>query len=90
MTTAHDTPEFSLAISSFPPSLHHVLNEIDDNGNGLLEFHELSEVFKSYADMKKSSKDGSIALSSLPKELRPTLRVFDVDGDGTVGVTELA
>lgn len=92
-TTVHVAPagqrEFSIAISSFPTSLHPVLKEIDDEGNGLLEMDELTEVFKTYADMKKASKDGSIALSSLPKELRPTLKVFDVDGDGTVGVMEL-
>jgi len=82
--------KFSLSISQFPQSLHATLAEIDDEGNGLLEMDELTEVFTMYADMKKAAKSDSIALSTLPKELRPTLKVFDVDGDGTVGTTELA
>ena len=66
--------KFSLSISQFPQSLHATLAEIDDEGNGLLEMDELTEVFTMYADMKKAAKSDSIALSTLPKELRPTLK----------------
>lgn len=82
--------QFSLSISQFPESLHGVLREIDDEGNGKLELDEITEVFTTYAEQKKAEKEGTIALSQLPKELRPTLKVFDVDGDGTVGAIELA
>ena len=82
--------QFSLAISQFPESLHPILNEIDDEGNGQLELDEITEVFTNYAEQKRSEKEGTIALSQLPKEIRPTLKVFDVDGDGTVGAVELA
>ena len=82
--------QFSLSISQFPESLHGILRDIDDEGNGKLELDEITEVFTNYAEQKKAEKEGTIALSQLPKELRPTLKVFDVDGDGTVGAVELA
>ena len=83
-------PEFTLDINVFPAVLHQTLREIDDDGSGKLNLEELTDVFTSYAEMRKASKEGSIPLSTLPKELRPTLKVFDVDGDGTVGTAELA
>ena len=82
--------ELSLSISQFPESLHSLLREIDDEGNGELEMDEITEVFTNFAEQKRAEKDGTIALSQLPRELRPTLKVFDVDGDGTVGAVELA
>eukprot|EP00959_Pyramimonas_sp_CCMP1952_P313458 6561046-Pyramimonas_sp.AAC.1 len=79
-----------LHINQFPESLHPLLKEVDDEGNGYLETDELTEVFTMYCDLKKSHKDGSIAISTLPKELQPTLKVFDVDSDGSVAPLELA
>ena len=82
--------EFSVSITQFPESLHGILREFDDEGNGKLELDEITEVFTNYAEQRKAGKEGTIALSQFPKELRPTLKVFDVDGDGTVGAVELA
>jgi hypothetical protein len=86
----HKSEPFSISINAFPESLHDILKEIDDEGNGILELDEITEVFQNFAEQKKAAKDGNIALSQLPKELRPTLKVFDVDNDGTVGAVELA
>ena len=37
---------FSLKIEAFPSSLQPVLRKIDDEGNGLLEIDEITEVFQ--------------------------------------------
>ena len=79
-----------MKISDFPASLRPVLEEIDNESDGMLEIDEITEIFQMFAAQKRAAKDGEIALCTLPKELRPTLAVFDVDGDGTVSGTELA
>ena len=79
-----------MKISEFPESLRPILEEIDNEGDGMLEIDEITEIFQMFAAQKKAAKDGEIALCTLPKDLQPTLAVFDVDGDGTVSGTELA
>ena len=79
-----------MKISEFPESLRPILEEIDNEGDGMLEIDEITEIFQMFAAQKKAAKHGEIALCALPKDLRPTLAVFDVDGDGTVSGTELA
>ena len=51
---------------------------------------QITEVFDTYATLKKANRSGEIAIKTLPKEIQPTLKVFDVDGDGTVAPMELA
>ena len=79
-----------MKISDFPASLRPVLEEIDNESDGMLEIDEITEIFQMFAAQKKAAKDGEIALCTLPKDLQPPLAVFDVDGDGTVSGTELA
>ena len=74
----------------FPASVQAQLREIDDDGSGILDEKELTEMAKMYSDMKKASAEGCIAISTLPKEIQSTLEVFDVDGDGSVAPIELA
>jgi hypothetical protein len=72
-----------LKIADFPESLHLLLHQLDDSGDGELDLEELTDMCTVYVDMKRAAKDGSIAIASLPKEIQPTLAVFDVDGDGS-------
>ena len=85
-----DANPVTLRVSQFPEHLRPSLQEIDDEGNGLLELDELTEMVTMYAAMKRASKEGAIAINTLPREIQPTLKVFDVDGDGTVAPLELA
>jgi Ca2+-binding EF-hand superfamily protein len=77
-------------VQDFPTSIQAQLREIDDDGSGIIDEQELTEMAKMYSDMKKAAAEGCIAISTLPKEIQPTLQVFDQDGDGTVAPMELA
>ncbi|XRA99628.1 EF-hand domain-containing protein [Pycnococcus provasolii] len=79
-----------ISVSAFPKKLQPVLHELDDEKNGKLEMDELTEIFSTYAELKKANKEGSISIKALPKEIQSTLKAFDVDGDGTVAPLELA
>jgi hypothetical protein len=80
----------SLSVDMFPPGLHDMLRSLDDEGNGVLELDEITEMIESYAELKKAQKQGVISIKTLPKELQPSLAAFDVDGDGSVAPLELA
>ena len=80
----------SLRIDDFPTSLHSLLRELDDSGDGILDIDELTEMCQVYVDMKRAAADGCIAISTLPKEIQPTLSAFDVDGVSSGGLLPIA
>jgi Ca2+-binding EF-hand superfamily protein len=82
-------PRPRVGVQDFPTSVQAQLREIDDDGSGIIDEQELTEMAKMYSDMKKVAAEGCIAISTLPKEIQPTLQVFDQDGDGTVAPMEL-
>mmetsp|Transcript_11198 Transcript_11198/g.21325 ORF Transcript_11198/g.21325 Transcript_11198/m.21325 type:complete len:190 (-) Transcript_11198:945-1514(-) len=81
--------EPALSFDLFPAALHPTLREIDDEGNGVLEIDELTEIFEKYADMKRAQKSGAIAVSSFSPDVQKTLKVFDSSGDGLIEPSEL-
>lgn len=80
----------ALRVDMFPTKLRKTLAALDNEGDGVLEMEEVTEMVELYVAMKESQKEGTISISSLPKELRAPLNAFDVDGDGTVAPLELA
>ena len=59
--------------------LQDMINEVDVDGNGSLEFHEFCNLMA--RQMKESSSED---------ELRERFKLFDKDGNGTISREELA
>ena len=48
-----------MKISEFPESLRPILEEIDNEGDGMLEIDEITEIFQMFAAQKKAAKHES-------------------------------
>ena len=70
--------------------MHKIVDDIDDEGNGILELDEIIEVFHTFSKLKRANRTGQIFIETLPAAVQAPLRVFDQDGDGTVAPMELA
>jgi len=68
----------SLGQNPTPQELQDMINEVDEDGNGVIDFQEFLQM------MARKMKD-----SETEDELKEAFKMFDKDGNGTISATEL-
>ena len=83
------TEDGGINVRALPSDVQAVFDEIDANGDGVLDMDEFRTMLSTYAVLRKANDEGSVAIAALPDKVQPALKVFDQDGDGTVDPKEL-
>ena len=76
-------------VRALPEDIQRVCQDLDENGDGVLDIHEFRKMVSTYAVLRKANGEGSVSIAALPDKVQPALKIFDADGDGTVDPNEL-
>ena len=83
------TGEGGINVRALPADVQSVFEDLDANGDGVLDMDEFKTMISTYAVLRKANDEGSVSIAALPAKVQPALKVFDADGDGTVDPKEL-